>query len=192
MNIKHDLWHIDQFKEYTNNPRNHDANNAIERTAEAIKAFGFRLPVIVKSDGTVIDGHLRLKAARLLGLEKIPIMLADDLTDEQIKAFRISVNRMAELAGWDEDLLRAELKYLQGTEFDLNLLGFDLSEIQDLTEASFNPNYSPDFSSSEVTPNDFIVAQTKMDNALISGYEKKKFITMTCPHCAAAITLEKK
>jgi ParB-like chromosome segregation protein Spo0J len=130
MNLKHKSWPIDKLIEYANNPRKND--HAVDKIAEAIKFFGFRIPIIAKSDGTVVDGHLRLKAARKLGLTKIPVMLADDLTDEQIRAFRISVNKMSELADWDEDLLRAELLDLQGIEFDMSLLGFDLEELDDL------------------------------------------------------------
>ena len=96
------MWPIDKLAEYEKNPRQND--HAVDQVAAAIKEYGFRVPVVAKSDGTVVDGHLRLKAARALGLSEVPIVLADDLTDAQVKAFRISVNRMAELADWDFDL----------------------------------------------------------------------------------------
>ena len=83
-----------------------------------------KLLVLNRSSGEVIDGHLRLKAARHLELPEVPVIIADDLTDAQIKAFRISVNRMAELAEWDMDLLSLELKDLGNLEFDIELTGF--------------------------------------------------------------------
>jgi DNA modification methylase len=126
----HQTWPIGKLIAYENNPRKND--HAVDQIAQAIDYYGFRIPVVVKSDGTVIDGHLRLKAAQKLGMTKIPVVLADDMTEAQVKAFRISVNRMAELADWDQDLLRAELQDLQGIEFDMDLLGFDVETLEDL------------------------------------------------------------
>ena len=123
--LKHQSWAIDKLIEYDKNPRKND--HAVDKIAKAIEFFGFRVPIIVKSNGTVVDGHLRLKAARQLGMTKIPVVLADDLTDEQIKAFRISVNKIAELATWNEDLLRTELMDLQGLEFDMDMTGFNMT-----------------------------------------------------------------
>ena len=128
--LTHQSWPIAKFIEYDKNPRKND--HAVEQIAAAIEYFGFRIPIVAKSDGTVVDGHLRLKAARKLGMIKVPVVLADDMTDEQVKAFRISVNKMAELADWDQDLLRAELLDLQGIEFDMDLLGFDVETLEDL------------------------------------------------------------
>ena len=101
--------------------------------AAAIREFGFRVPIIAKSDGLVVDGHLRLKAARKLGLAEVPVVLADDLTDAQVKAFRISVNRMADLAEWDSELLALELGELGELGFDLDLTGFSDEELDGLT-----------------------------------------------------------
>lgn len=123
--LKHQSWPIAKFIEYDKNPRKND--HAVDKIAQAINFFGFRIPIVAKSDGTVVDGHLRLKAARQLGMTKIPVVLADDMTDEQIKAFRISVNRMAELADWDEELLHAELLDLSAIEFDMSLLNIDFN-----------------------------------------------------------------
>lgn len=134
MNIKPEMsvqhWPLSKIKEYEGNPRKND--HAVDQTAAAIKEFGFRVPVIAKSDGTMIDGHLRLKAARKLGLKTIPVVLADDLTEAQIKAFRISVNQIANIADWDFDLLRIELGELESLDFDLGVIGFDVGELTDL------------------------------------------------------------
>lgn len=125
MQVEH--WPIERLIEYARNPRKND--HAVDRVAAAIREFGFRVPVIAKSDGTVVDGHLRLKAAKKLGLEAVPVMLADDMTDIQIKAFRLSVNKMAEMAEWDNELLALELADLGEMGFDMDLTGFTLDEI---------------------------------------------------------------
>ena len=123
-------WPIEKLIDYARNPRKND--HAVDTVAAAIHEFGFRVPIIAKSDGTVVDGHLRLKAARKLGLETVPVLLADDMTDIQIKAFRLSVNKLAELADWDEELLTLELADLKLSEFDLGVIGFDPDELDDL------------------------------------------------------------
>ena len=120
-------WETSKLIEYARNPRRND--HAVDKTAAAIREFGFRVPIIAKSDGTVIDGHLRLKAAKKLGLEYVPVLLADDLTEVQIKAFRISVNKISDLAEWDDELLRLEFAELTDDGFNLELTGFELEEI---------------------------------------------------------------
>jgi 16S rRNA G966 N2-methylase RsmD len=124
-------WQTDSLIEYARNPRKND--QAVGRVAAAIREFGFRVPIVAKSDGTIVDGHLRLKAAKKLGMAEVPILLADDMTEAQIKAFRISVNKMAELAEWDNELLKLEFDDLAELGFDLELTGFDLSEIAALS-----------------------------------------------------------
>jgi len=123
-------WPVGKLIPYGRNPRKND--HVIEQMAGAIQEFGFRIPIIAKSTGEVVDGHLRLKAALHLGLETVPVVLADDLTPMQIKAFRILANRSATWADWDEDLLRLELEELQLDDFDLSLTGFYDDEIAEL------------------------------------------------------------
>jgi hypothetical protein len=130
---KLEYWKIDRLIEYARNPRKND--HAVDRVASVIHEFGFRVPILAKSDGSVIDGHLRIKAARKLNLEKVPVIVCDDMTDTQIKAFRLSVNKVAELADWDAEMLGLELSELREADFDLNLTGFDGDEI----ELSLNP-----------------------------------------------------
>lgn len=125
-----EYWPVSDLVEYARNPRKND--HAVDKVAAAIREFGFRVPVLAKSDKTIVDGHLRLKAAKKLGLEAVPVMLCDDMTDAQIKAFRISVNRVAEFADWDDELLRIELDELGELGFDLELTGFSLDEIEEL------------------------------------------------------------
>ena len=120
-------WKVSDLIEYARNPRKND--HAVDKVAAAIREFGFRVPILAKSDKTVVDGHLRLKAAKKLGLETVPVMLCDDMTDAQIKAFRISVNRVAEFAEWDDELLRVEFAELEELGFNLELTGFDADEL---------------------------------------------------------------
>jgi DNA modification methylase len=128
--LKLEQWPIDRLVEYARNPRRNDA--VIDRMCGAIKEFGFRIPVVARSDGLVVDGHLRLKAARRLGLAIVPVVLADELTEAQIKAFRLLANQSANWAEWDEELLRLEFQDLESLNFDLDLTGFDAEEIERL------------------------------------------------------------
>jgi ParB-like chromosome segregation protein Spo0J len=120
-------WPIDRLIEYARNPRKND--HAVDQMAAAIQEFGFRIPCVAQSDGRLVDGHLRLKAARKLGLDTVPVILADDLTPTQIKAFRLLANRSATWAEWDDDLLRLELDELKLDDFDLALTGFDADQL---------------------------------------------------------------
>jgi len=144
--MKTETWPLERLIDYARNPRKND--HAVDRVAAAIKEFGFRVPIVAKSDGLVVDGHLRLKAARKLGLAEVPVVLADDLTDAQVKAFRISVNRMAELAEWDSELLALELGELGELGFDLELTGFSEDEANALTpeivEGKTDPDEAPE------------------------------------------------
>lgn len=128
--LKLEHWPTSRLIPYARNPRKND--HVVDQMAAAITEFGFRIPIIAKSTGEVVDGHLRLKAALRLGLETVPVILADDLTPAQIKAFRILANRSATWADWDEDLLRLELEELQLDDFDLSLTGFDDDELLEI------------------------------------------------------------
>src|SRR6266849_3417299 len=123
-------WPIDRLVFYVRNPRKNDA--AVDRMCGSIREFGFKIPCLVRSDGEVIDGHLRLKAARKLGLTDIPVILCDEWTPAQVKAFRLMVNRSATWADWDDELLTLELQDLQTSNLDLALTGFDAKEIEHL------------------------------------------------------------
>lgn len=150
----HETWAVEKLIEYARNPRKND--HAVDRVASAIREFGFRVPVVAKSDGTVVDGHLRLKAAKKLGLTEVPVVLADDMTEIQIKAFRLSVNKIAEIAEWDDDLLALELGELHAADFDMALLGFDAGELSAAMGLdSLPPEEAPESSSKEIDPDDY-------------------------------------
>jgi DNA modification methylase len=130
------IWPIDRLVFYARNPRKNDS--AVDRMCSSIREFGFKIPVLARSDGEVVDGHLRLKAARKLGswpggdTTCIPVILCDEWTDGQVKAFRLMVNRSVTWAAWDEELLALELQELKESDFDLDLTGFDPGEIDSL------------------------------------------------------------
>lgn len=159
-------WKVSDLIEYARNPRKND--HAVDKVAAAIREFGFRVPILAKSDKTVVDGHLRLKAAKKLGLETVPVMLCDDMTDAQIKAFRISVNRVAEFAEWDDELLRVEFAELEELGFDLELTGFGVDEMANIfDEPDFHPGSEKD--------------QGQLDQL------SPKMVS--CPHCCAEFDL---
>jgi DNA modification methylase len=124
------FWPIEKLVPYARNPRKNDS--AVDRMCSSIREFGFKIPCLVRSDGEVVDGHLRLKAAQKLGLTEIPVILCDEWTPAQVKAFRLMVNRSVTWADWDEELLALELQELQGLDVDLGFTGFDSHEIDKL------------------------------------------------------------
>lgn len=131
--LKVEMWPIERLVPYCRNPRKNDEQ--VDRMASAIKEFGFRIPIVAKSDGSVVDGHLRLKAAQKLGLKEVPVALEDELTEAQVKAFRILANKSANWAEWDTDLLRVEFEELKELDFDLELTGFELPELDEILGA---------------------------------------------------------
>jgi DNA modification methylase len=130
------LWPIDKLVPYARNPRKNDP--AVDRMCSSIREFGFKIPVLARSNGEVVDGHLRLKAANKLGswpggdITGIPVILCDEWTEAQVKAFRLMVNRSVAWAAWDEELLALELQELTAADYDLDLTGFNPGEIDAL------------------------------------------------------------
>lgn len=112
---------ITEITPYEKNPRKND--EAVEYVANSIKEFGFKVPIVIDKNGVIVAGHTRYKAAQVLGIEKLPCIIADDLTEEQIKAFRIADNKVGELAEWDFDLLDEEIDGI--FDIDMSEFGFD-------------------------------------------------------------------
>ena len=112
------------IKPYEKNPRKND--NAVNEVANSISSFGFKVPIVIDKDNVIVCGHTRYKASKKLGLEVVPCVIADDLTEEQIKAYRLADNKVSELAEWDIDLLGEELDSI--FDIDMSDFGFDLSD----------------------------------------------------------------
>lgn len=155
-------WNIDRVVPYENNPRHND--DAVEPLANSIKAFGWKQPIVVDADGVIIAGHTRLKAAKLLDMERVPVLVASDLTPAQTQAYRLADNKTAELATWDIEALDVELDGLS-VDFDMTEFGFvsvDMPDIDDL----FMDDDSDDGDENEERPK-----------------------TIKCPHCGELIEL---
>ena len=125
--LKIEYLKTDELIPYANNPRNND--EAVDYVANSIKEFGFKVPCVIDNEKNVICGHTRLKAAKKLGIKEVPCIIADDLTEEQIKAFRLSDNKVGEFAEWDFNLLDEELNGI--FDIDMKQFGFDLQSIID-------------------------------------------------------------
>ena len=121
-------WAIDRLIPYARNARK-IPQPAIDKVAASIKEFGWQQPIVVDSERVVVAGHVRLLAAKQLGLAKVPVLVATDLTPGQIKAFRLMDNRSHQESGWDMELLGPEIAELQALKVDATLTGFDAAEI---------------------------------------------------------------
>lgn len=120
---------IDKVKPYENNPRYND--EAVDAVMASIKEFGFKVPIVIDKDNVIVTGHTRYKASKKLGLKTIPCIRADDLSDDQIKAFRVADNRVAEIAEWDFDKLAIEMDEI---DLDMSVFGFDMDSFKDLDD----------------------------------------------------------
>ena len=150
---------IENIKPYEKNPRKND--EAVEYVANSIKEFGFKVPIIVDENNIIVTGHTRYKASQKLGLKEVPIIRADDLNEEQIKAFRIADNKVSEQSNWDYELLDLELD---------DILDLDMEEFGFLKHEDIDLNQFFEDSNTE------------------SKEEKEKKVI--CPHCGKEFILE--
>ena len=155
---------IEELKPYEKNPRKNDS--AVEAVKKSIQQFGFKEPTVIDKDKVIVCGHTRLKAAKLLGLEKIPCVIADDLTQEQIKAFRLIDNKTSELAEWDLEMLDAELNSIEIPDFDMSDFQFEISD-----------NVKPeDFGTDFTLPSDKNADKRLFEMTFIFSKEQKNLI----------------
>ena len=169
--MKIELRDIREIHPYEKNPRIND--KAVDAVAASLKEFGFRQPIVVDKDGIIIVGHTRYKAAQKLGLEKVPVHVAEDLTDAQIKAYRIADNQTATIADWDYDLLPLELQELNNMDFNLELLGFDSDKLAQLLASDVEEGLTDE----DAVPEPPKVATTKPGDLYLLGGKVK------CPKC---------
>lgn len=157
----HRVVSIDDLIPYALNSRTH-SDAQVTQIAASIKEFGFLNPIIVDGDNGIIAGHGRVMAAKKLGMTELPVVEADHLTDAQRKAYVIADNRLALNAGWDTEILSTEIQDLHDLSFDLELLGFDTKELDELLHGiNFDPG-------------------TEDDQGKLDQLEPK---IVTCPHC---------
>lgn len=131
---------IGELKPYENNPRHNE--NAVPYVVESIKRYGFKNPIIIDKDNVIVAGHTRYLASKELGLNEVPCIVADDLTEDEIKEFRLVDNRTAEMSDWDDELLASELSDIDFGDFDF---GFDVEEIEDIEEIDRKGNMAQKF-----------------------------------------------
>src|SRR5699024_1516381 len=148
---------LSELKEYDNNQRLIN-DEAVDRVAASIKEFGFKVPIIVDENNVIVAGHTRKLAAQSIGMDEIPVIIADDLTEEQIKAFRLADNKVAEFSEWNFDLLSAELDEL---DMDMDDFGFDEIEEKDNVEEG-----EEDTSSVDLDENVVIVVEADTESKL--------------------------
>lgn len=151
--IKIQMKKLSELKPYEKNPRKNEA--AVEYVANSIHEFGFKVPLVVDSAGVIVAGHTRYKAAEKLGLEEVPCIIADDLTDEQIKAFRLADNKTAEFSEWNDGLLGVELAGITG--LDMEQFGFELMSDMDDDEAAKEVEPEVPFTEELLEENNFVV-----------------------------------
>ena len=173
---------VDELIPYENNPRKND--EAVDKVALSISAFGFKVPIVIDANNVIVTGHTRLKAAKKLGLKTVPCIKADDLNEEQIKAFRLADNKVAEFSEWDEEKLMKELEALG--DIDMSLYGFQFpdddegdGEDDTYSDATNIPQYDvqgevPDLSElvDEEKANELL---DEIENSDLS-YEEKSFL----------------
>ena len=128
--MKIELMPLDQVIPYARNPRINA--HAIEKVAASIKEFGFRQPIVTDKEMVIVVGHVRFEAAKRLGLKKVPVHVATELTAEQIKAYRITDNRVGEESEWDKALLQLEITELDDASYDTDMLGFNAEELKEI------------------------------------------------------------
>lgn len=129
---------IDELIPYENNPRLND--EAVEYVKNSIKEFGFKVPVVIDKDNVIIAGHTRIKASKELGIKDIPCIIADDLTEEQVKAFRLADNKVAEKSLWDYSKLDEELDSILDIDmsvFDFNPSDIDWNDIEEISDETY-------------------------------------------------------
>lgn len=180
---------ISQIHPYENNPRNNEA--AIEPVAQSIKRFGFRVPILIDGKGTIIAGHTRYEAAKRLGMDKVPCIRVDDLTDEQIRAYRIADNKVAEASSWNDDILRTEMDALKALDVDLTDTGFSEVELdgllREVEDADFEEFFAepvqqpPKAADAEQSTETQQSTQLKSSQLAVPQQSGSKLIQ--CPHC---------
>ncbi len=150
---KIELWDVERLVPYANNPRTH-SETQIAKVAASIARFGFVNPILVDASANVIAGHGRLQAAKQLALKEVPVIILDHLNEDEKRAYVIADNQLALEAGWDDDLLKAELGALAEVDFDLSVIGFSDKELAELLEGLEGTEGNTDDDAVPETPND--------------------------------------
>lgn len=157
---------LEEIKPYEKNPRKND--KAVPYVVESIKQFGFKVPIVIDRDGVIVAGHTRYKAAKFLKMDVVPCIIADDLSDEQVKAFRLADNKVGEVATWKDDVLSFELADI--IDIDMTDFGFELSD-KELEEDTFEEG-EVEFSKELLLSHNYIVLYFDNDFDWMVAQEK--------------------
>lgn len=172
---------------YEKNPRIH-SDEQLAQIADSIKEWGWTIPLVIDEQNNLIAGHGRLEAAKNIGIEEVPCIIAKGWSDQQKRAYVIADNKLAESGYWDTGLYYSELKSLAAEGFDVNLTGVDI----DLDQLNFTPNLQPMTSYNDVTDDDM----QRADDGINAGFERtssdvsQKSQEVICPHCANTFRFE--
>ena len=169
---------IEKIIPYSRNPRK---NQHVDKVASSIKEFGFQQPIVVDNEHIIIVGHTRYQAAIKLGMKKVPVIIANNLSKNQVKAYRIADNRVAEESQWDNELLNLELLDLQKQELDLESLGFETNELNRIFNQDDPLFVSPEqtgMETNEANIEDFIPSQVRMIQLFLNSDSEPKFKAM--------------
>ena len=172
------LIEIEKIIPYARNPRK---NQDIDKVASSIKEFGFQQPIVLDKEKIIIVGHTRFLAAKKLGMKQVPCIIADKLTDQQVKAYRIADNRVAEESKWDNELLNLELIDLQKDNINLENLGFEQEELNKIFNDKDPLFVSPEQSNIDINQEhieDFIPSQVRMVQLFLNSDSEPKFKEM--------------
>lgn len=172
---------IDALNAYSGNSRVH-TEKQIKQIADAISEWGWTIPILIDESNTVLAGHGRLLAAKLLNISEVPCIVADGWTEAQKKAYVIADNKLAENSEWDMSVFYTELRSLSDMDFDLTLAGFDA----DFSALSFEPNLDPSYTHRDVSDDTIARAEASISDA-ITGIQDNKAnnaIEVLCPYCA--------
>ena len=176
---------VDQLIPYERNPKTHPQSQ-IQLLANSIREWGWTMPILVSEDYTVIAGHGRLYAAQQLEIESVPCLVAEGWTDEQKSAYVIADNKLSERGEWDMGLYFSELKDLNETGFDMDLMGIQ----EDLSALNFEPSLNPDIEYSEITESNISSASDAMGRQIqnIGADKEEQGVKVMCPNCAHEFT----
>ena len=164
---------LNEIRPYEKNPRKND--NAVEYVVNSIKQFNFQQPIVIDKDGVIVAGHTRYKASKKLGLEKVPCIIADDLTPEQIKAYRLADNKVSEKSEWDFDLLQDELSEILNIDMEMFDLSIDLSVEEKSKENPYTTKTNiPQYEITGEKPDILELVDDEKANALIEEIKKSK------------------
>lgn len=171
---------IESLVPYDRNPRMHP-DSQIEQLANSIRQWGWTVPILIDDASNVIAGHGRLEAAKRLGMEAVPCLVASGWTEDQRRAYVIADNKLSENSAWDDGAFYQELKSLSETEFDLSLMG-----IEDFEAVDFEPNLEPSYTAYDVNDTALDRASTNMTSQIegIQASKADQGTEVMCPHCA--------